>query len=177
MKIPQNRQHVVAVKFHDTNWTNMWATAFPPSPETHDLRISQQLFDHIYEYVASGRAVHNALRDFTKLAINVSWKRQLLPEHEVRRMFGGFNTIVDPTFPKKEPIYNAPIIQHDPLCTYEVADMDWAEPLGLASWQYEECHYEFVERSMKDRMFDWFLRSSLYPRVIDSRSLIRHSVS
>jgi len=47
------------------------------------------------------------------------------------------------------------IIQKDRFAEYDAADMDWAEPLGLAAWEEEVVHaYEVSDFLMRSR-FDF----------------------
>lgn len=59
---------------------------------------------------------------------------------------------LDVTLPRK--VRTGGIVQRDPFATYEPADMDWAEPLGLASWEMTDLHIY----SVTEPNFDYLTR-------------------
>lgn len=61
------------------------------------------------------------------------WERPAL--HPIVHEISGLPVRVDPSLPRFTRTGN--IIQKDRFATYEKADMEWAEPLGLAAWETE----------------------------------------
>lgn len=66
---------------------------------------------------------------------------------------GGFPFRITDALPRNRIRKDLPVVQHDRFAEYGPDDMEWAEPLGLASWHTEQVHAEIVDTTLLDMLF------------------------